>query len=180
MAALAAAALLLGPAAARAQSGSWQPRAVFVQAGTGRGTHQLTLGAAWDWNWQHALGPGRLSAYWEASASGWSYPREGGGQTELGLVEITPVLRFRPGDGASPWFVEAGIGATLMTRVYRTDGKQFSSAYNFGDHLAIGRSFGAPQNHEIALRIEHYSNGGLKEPNPGENFLQLRYVYRMR
>ena len=52
--------------------------------------------------------------------------------------------------------------------------------FNFGDHLAVGRSFGVQREHELALRVQHFSNGGIKEPNPGETFLQLRYVYRLR
>jgi hypothetical protein len=28
----------------------------------------------------------------------------------------------------------------------------------------------------VGLRLSHVSNAGIKEPNPGENFLQLRYA----
>jgi hypothetical protein len=31
--------------------------------------------------------------------------------------------------------------------------------------------------HELSLRIQHSSNAGIKEPNPGENFLLLRYAH---
>ena len=41
-----------------------------------------------------------------------------------------------------------------------------------------GRNFGARQEHELVLRVEHFSNAGIKHPNPGENFAQLRYTYR--
>ena len=30
---------------------------------------------------------------------------------------------------------------------------------------------------EIELRAEHYSNGGIAHPNPGENWFQLRYMH---
>ena len=30
---------------------------------------------------------------------------------------------------------------------------------------------------EIVLRAEHFSNAGIKPPNPGQNFLELRYVH---
>ena len=30
--------------------------------------------------------------------------------------------------------------------------------------------------HELALRLQHFSNAGIKHPNPGENFVQLRYA----
>jgi hypothetical protein len=39
-------------------------------------------------------------------------------------------------------------------------------------------SFGPADEDEIALRVQHYSNGGIKQPNPGINFLQLRYAHR--
>jgi hypothetical protein len=45
--------------------------------------------------------------------------------------------------------------------------------------LALGRSFGSGDRHEIALRAKHFSNGGVREPNPGLNFVQLRYSFRL-
>ena len=35
---------------------------------------------------------------------------------------------------------------------------------------------GSPQE-KLALRIQHFSNGSIKKPNPGENFIQLRYSH---
>ncbi|RYG65377.1 acyloxyacyl hydrolase, partial [bacterium] len=35
-------------------------------------------------------------------------------------------------------------------------------------------------NSEIALRIEHFSNASIQKPNPGQNFVQLRYAWNMR
>ena len=29
----------------------------------------------------------------------------------------------------------------------------------------------------LALRVQHQSNAGLKKPNPGDNFLLIRYGY---
>jgi Lipid A 3-O-deacylase (PagL) len=40
------------------------------------------------------------------------------------------------------------------------------------------RGFGADGEHELALRLQHFSNGGIRRPNPGETFLQLRYAWR--
>jgi len=75
-------------------------------------------------------------------------------------------------------FFEGGVGVTFTTNVYETDRKRFSTSFNFGDHLALGRNFGARREHELSLRFEHYSNAGIKHPNPGENFVQLRYLRR--
>ena len=92
--------------------------------------------------------------------------------TQLGLV---PVLRLRLDEGRSPWFVEGGIGLSVTDTMYATPGKQFSTRFNFADHLGVGLSLGARRQHELALRLQHISNGDIKKPNPGEDFLQLRW-----
>ncbi len=86
------------------------------------------------------------------------------------------MLRFYPKAVGSGWFVEGGIGANTIGPLYRNDDKRFSTAFNFGDRVGIGRRFGDRGRHEISMRVEHFSNGGIKKPNPGENFLQLQYT----
>ena len=93
--------------------------------------------------------------------------------TQLG---VTPVLRWSLGGDASHWFVEGGIGANVLLPIYRARNKAFSTTFNFGDHLGIGASFGEGDRQELVLRVQHFSNGGIKRPNPGENFVQLRYA----
>ncbi len=157
----------------------YSPTSIFLQSGTSGKTHGITAGATWDWANKWALGGGQLTGYWEASMSEWSYPSADGRKTAwLGQVGLVPVFRFRPTSGTSPWFFEAGVGFTLMTSLYETDRKRFSTTFNFADHLAVGRNFGPRNEHEISLRLQHFSNGGIKEPNPGENFVQLRYSFR--
>jgi lipid A 3-O-deacylase len=50
---------------------------------------------------------------------------------------------------------------------------------HFADHLAVGRRFGEGLQPEVALRVQHFSSGGIHRPNPGEDFLQLRYWRRL-
>ncbi|WP_280151352.1 acyloxyacyl hydrolase [Piscinibacter sp. XHJ-5] len=52
--------------------------------------------------------------------------------------------------------------------------RRLSTVFNFGDHVALGHRFGEQQRHELAFRIQHFSNAGLRKPNPGENFVQVR------
>jgi hypothetical protein len=59
-----------------------------------------------------------------------------------------------------------------------TPRKSFGSQWNFYDMMGIGHSFGAEHEHELAVRWVHVSNAGIKKPNPGQDFLQLRYVAR--
>lgn len=122
-----------------------------------------------------------MNLYGEASVARWRYPSaDGDGHCGLTQFAVIPVLRYRPEAGSSPWFAEAGIGLTLTSRRYQTPAKAFSTRFNFGDHLALGRNFGTEQRHELALRVDHFSNGGYKEPNPGATFLELRYAYRFK
>ena len=166
--------------AAAAQSGI-TPSAVFVQAGTWGDTHALTTGLTWDWDKHWSLGSGQLSGYWEVSMAGWSYPSmDGRREAWLGQIGVVPTFRYRLAEGASPWFAELGVGASFMTTVYQTQRKRFSTSFNFADHVGFGRNFGVAQEHELSLRFEHFSNAGIKHPNPGENFVELRYSYRFR
>lgn len=93
-----------------------------------------------------------------------------------GVLGLVPLLRYRFGQGRSGWFIEAGIGVSLMDPIYRTSEKQFSTRFNFVDVAGVGRSFGSRRERELSLRIAHVSNADIKKPNPGENFLQLRYA----
>jgi lipid A 3-O-deacylase len=154
------------------------PTSVFQQVGTTRLTHEITTGATWGWDRQWTFGGGRLSGYWEASVSEWSYIAvDGRTNAQLGQIGLVPVFRFRPADGQSRWFFEGAVGINVMTSLYQTDRKRFSTKVNFGDHLALGFNFGKHRQHEMSLRLEHFSNAGMRSPNPGENFLQFRYAY---
>lgn len=162
-----------------ADTPSLQPSSFFTQFGSAHGTRTLTAGLTWDMPYRWQLGPGEVSSYLEASYSYWQIrSQDRTDLSQLSQFALVPVLRYRPGDGASPWFLETGVGLTATSSVYRTKQKNFSTSFNFGTHLAVGRSFGENGQHEIALRIEHFSNAGIKHPNPGENFVQIRYARR--
>jgi lipid A 3-O-deacylase len=173
--------LLVGCARSAAASDFLAPDAAFAQIGAADTTYGAVAGLNWNWGHEFQLGTARVGGYWEASVSQWSYPTVDVRRT-AGLVQLSviPVFRWRAGQGESPWFAEAGVGATLSTVAYQTDRKRFSTRFNFGDHLAVGRSLGATRMHELSLRIEHFSNAGIKQPNPGETFVQLRYLYKLK
>jgi lipid A 3-O-deacylase len=168
----------MSPDTARAEL-SMAPSSLFVQYGAAGSTRELAAGATRNWAWSKPLATGRVTGYWEGSVSRWSYADQSKA-TWLGKLAVTPVFRYRPNNGDSPWFGEAAIGLTLTTTLYATDRKSFSTRFNFGDHIAIGRNFGEDGRYELALRIEHLSNAGIQQPNPGENFVQVRLSYRFR
>ncbi len=153
--------------------------AFFLQVGGAEDTNMLVAGITWDWPWHRDNALGRLSGYWEMSFGRWDtdHPARDASAwvTQFG---ITPVLRLYPASWGGRWFVEGGIGVNLLLPVYRSRDKRFSTSFNFGDHLAVGRRFGKHAEHELSLRLQHFSNAGIKSPNPGEDFIQLRYSRR--
>lgn len=162
--------------AAPSVAGGLVPQGAFVETGAAdHGIYATSVGLIWSWSLRYRWLGGEVTASTEAFASHWSAKARTGreGYTELGLV---PLARYRFSEGRSPWFVEGGIGVSLLDSELRTPYKQLSTTFNFYDVVAAGRNFGADMRHEISLRMTHMSNGGIKKPNPGENFFQLRYA----
>lgn len=153
-----------------------RPAGFYVQGGLAeQRTYSVTAGLVWPWAWRRDFGRTELTGLTEAFVSQWSarIPESRHSLTQVGVL---PLLRLRFDGGRSDWFIEGGIGLSVMDHAYRTTTKRFGSTFNFVDVLGGGRSFGVNRSREVALRLTHVSNGHVKEPNPGENFLQLRYA----
>jgi len=154
------------------------PDAVFVQGGAGDlDVDQFVVGVTWDWHWPaRKLGSDRVHAYWEASIGRWSAEQ---GQEAMWFTQvgITPALRyeFTPAEQRS-WFVDGGIGFNVILPLFRADTRRFSTEFNFGDHVAVGWRNDRGLVNEVSLRFQHFSNGSIDTPNPGQNFLQLRFA----
>jgi lipid A 3-O-deacylase len=172
-----AAALLLGGCAA-AHAVDLRPDSVFVAGGVGeRGLLVGSVGVAWDWNWTLQR-RAEITGHTELMLNGWRARDFDDGQQGWHQIVVLPLLRMQLDGGRSPWYLEAGIGASWINRLYRTPTKITSTRFNFYDVLGAGYKFGAQRNHELGLRYVHVSNAGLKDPNPGVDFLQLRYGMR--
>jgi hypothetical protein len=170
-------AALAGAAAADEGRSPWLPERAFIQIGISESARSTVAGATWAPFMESTLAGGQANIFLEASLGRWHGDADSarpGGQwfTQIG---VTPVLRWHPGAGA--WFIEGGIGVNFVAPRYRRSHKRFSTAFNFGDHLGTGWRFGQARQHEVALRVQHFSNGDIRLPNPGENFRQLRYTY---
>jgi hypothetical protein len=154
------------------------PDSAFIQFGGAEHATSIAAGIGWDFGRSWRLGPGIVGGFWEIALGRWrTTGANGGRRTIVSQIGVTPVFRYQPGD-ASRWFFELGIGVNFTTPIYESRDKRFSTSFNFGDHIAAGYRFGAASRHEVALRFQHFSNGGIRHPNPGEDFLQLRYTRR--
>ncbi len=109
--------------------------------------------------------------------SNWQAPRVDDGHRNYLQLGAMAMWRYRFDAGASPWFAEGGLGVSVMNQLYRTRDRAFSTTFQFTEALGVGRSFGAQGAHEVSLRVQHFSNAGIKKPNPGETFWKVRYAY---
>ena len=175
----AAACLIAAAAPAFAQQDLSQTPSLYLQGQWARhGTDAATAGATLPFGaWSMPLWSGELRGHWDLSLSRWSFDGIAGRSSTL-VLGVVPTLRLRPDQGRAAWFGEAGMGGTLANRRYRarTEIHSFSTRFNFSTHLGLGVNLGVRRQHELLLSVEHVSNAGIKEPNPGLNFVRLRYA----
>lgn len=159
-------------------SADWKPQGAFVEGAVAEeGGYGATVGVVWPWSWQREAWGGAWSGHTEAFASHWSL-RGFGGRDSYTLVGVAPIVRYTFDAGRSPWFLEGGIGASVLDSKVNVPDRFMSTRFNFYDVIAAGRSFGEGRRQEVSLRLTHISNANLKQPNPGQEFLQLRYAAR--
>lgn len=169
-----AAFLALASASAAAVDG------VAVEGGRGDGTDMGRVAVQWNWNKRWFEGKQwHVGGYWDLALGYWrrddTLPGQNENITEIGL---TPVFRLQQNDLKGAYF-EAGIGAHLLSRTTIGD-KRLSTQFQFGDHLGLGYRFGAKGAFDLGYRYQHLSNGGIKKPNNGINFHQIRLQYHFK
>lgn len=137
---------------------------------------RIALQSAWDERWWKSDNS-HLGGYWDFSLAQWRaqhFQGVAGAHQNLTDLGLTPVLRFGANDKKG-WYIEAGIGAHLLSDLYDNAGRRFSTRFQFGDHLGVGY---VTQNRlAFSLHVQHFSNGGIKRPNPGELFGVVKMTY---
>jgi hypothetical protein len=144
-----------------------------AEYGTGNGARMWRLGAQWKWQsrWLQS-GNWHMGGYWDAQVGQWS----GDGKNTITDLGLTPVFRYQQTtpSSISP-YVEGAIGFHLISPVRLEPARGFSTAFQFGDHVGAGARFGERGRYDLGLRFQHLSNAGIKKPNNGINFTQLRF-----
>ena len=90
------------------------------------------------------------------------------------FISYGPVWRWKAFSPAS--FVELGFSPTYITEDQFSDDSNIGGHIHFTSSVAVGRRFGERRNTEFALRVQHTSNGGLEEVNPGLDLIGLNLV----
>jgi hypothetical protein len=171
---------LAAVASATADERGWQPDAMFSQVGAGSATDAWSVGGQWHWRRAWALRDSLvLRGRWEIAFGRWRTQFDDGRRDRSWTTQVSlvPTLRLTTPSGRG-WYGEIGSGPALLIPVFQGRDRRFSTEFNFQSHLAVGYVLGDRGKHDLGLRIEHFSNAGIREPNPGMNFGSLRYTYR--
>lgn len=149
-----------------------------LEFGSGNKTKLARVGLQWKWDakWWQSNGT-HIGGYWDLTLAQWRgsrYRNLPGNKQDFVDIGLTPVFRFQ-NDSLKGWYVEAGIGAHYLSDIYDNNDRQFSTHFQFGDHIGVGYVFS--NNLDIGLKIQHFSNGSIKQPNDGTNFAVLSAGY---
>ena len=98
----------------------------------------------------------------------WRVPNLGGATQRFDL-HATPVWRA----DFSRTYVEGGIGAYILSHTINNDTTHMSTSFEFGSHIGAGLRLGERRETRVGIALQHLSNGGIKEPNSGVNFVLL-------
>ena len=148
-----------------------------LEIGSGDSVEMVRAAVQWNWkkrwfqraNWH-------LGGYWDVALGYWRRDDVRAGEHgELFDLALTPVFRIQPNALAGP-YLEAAIGFHVLSRSSIGD-HRLSTAFQFGDHLGVGYRFGSKASYDLGYRFQHLSNAGIKRPNPGINFHQIRLQY---
>jgi hypothetical protein len=139
-------------------------------------TDMAALQAKWNWDrkWFEA-GDWHVAGYWEATLGHWR--GDGAGARNLWDVGLTPVFRLQPNGGKTGLYLEAGIGAHVLSATRINNNRRFGGSLSFGEHIGFGATFGERGQYDLGYRFQHLSNADLADPNDGINFHQVRFTY---
>ncbi len=148
-----------------------------VSFGHTRDADLTSVSATWQWDKQwFGEGHWHLTGYWEAGLAYWEDAGPSG--DPIWAAGFTPVLRLRPNasGGVQP-YLEAAVGAQLLSRTKFDSGRDLGSAMQFAEHIGTGVTFGDKSRCDLSYRLQHLSNAGTVVPNWGIAFHQVRLSY---
>ncbi len=124
--------------------------------------------------WQTRFGNGsRLTLSGEFGLSYWHKSGVDSGERDsLWQLSAIPLFRYW---ATERFYVEGGIGATAFNHT-SIGSKQISTAFQFGDHIGLG--YRVTNNVMLGYRYSHFSNAGIKKPNPGLDVHQITLTQR--
>jgi len=154
---------------------------VFVEYGQANKVAMYRVGALWKWDktWLND-GDWQVTGFWEADLGRWRGYRSNDSNQTIAEIGLTPVFRLtrKEGAGLAPYLEGGFIGMHLISPTFIYNDRKFGSAFQFGNHLGFGATFGGRRQCDLGYRFQHMSNADIKQPNQGINFSEIHFVYR--
>ena len=150
-----------------------------VEVGDGYDTSMWRVSAQRDWR-RSPLGESAwaFAGHVEIAGGAWYGHSAVGENRNLVDLGLTPVWRIEhTGWKAITPHAEAAVGFHYISETRINSRVGFGSAFQFGDHAGVGASFGEDRRYQMTFRFQHLSNGGIRHPNHGINFSQLRFAW---
>jgi len=166
-------ALILHPACANAIDGLWLSAGrgmndALIQNKNISGARQQAAGIFWrsDYRFENSLlEDGELE--FEA------YAAQIKDRQSMKLIALRPVVSFWQNTaGGSEWYWQFGVGLSYFNST-RLSPIRFSSKAQFATLFGVGMPLGTNRSQRLTLRYNHYSNGYLRQPNPGLDTFSL-------
>jgi len=99
-------------------------------------------------------------------------------EMQRAFTSFGPTVRIMRERSRVPLFLDLGLSPTIIDGVKYGE-EDLGTSFNFTSHIGIGLMLGPSRRHEIKLRFQHTSNGGIDETNPGVDMLGFDYVFRL-
>lgn len=155
---------------------AWAVDGVSFELGQGDSARMGRAGLQWKWDQQWLKGSQvHVGGFWDLSVGHWTRDALPGLNRRITEIGLTPTFRLQQNSGQG-LYVEAAIGFHLLSDT-TLGPRRFGTTFQFSEHLGIGYQFGAKRAFDIGLRYQHLSNAGIKQPNNGINFTQVRAQY---
>jgi len=153
--------------------------AASVEAGRGESVDIAGLGTTWTdvYAW-HTPYNTELNLSLLGRVDHWHGVEDNAIVSNLWDVSATPVLRLQPAQ-PTHWFpfFDVGVGVHWITETQINVHRQLSTHFQFGEFFGPGVRFGTHAQYELTFRVQHVSNGNIKEPNNGLTFRTLVFQY---
>lgn len=94
----------------------------------------------------------------------------------VGLIQSGVSWHHRLPDLARTAFVEFGTGVTLHEEE-RIEDRPMGGRFFFTSQVTLGRWLSSTRDARVGLRVQHTSNAGITEPNPGLDVVMLELAF---
>ena len=112
--------------------------------------------------------------HYELAVSAWRDAAKD--EDDVFTLHFGPTWHYDP-QAIEPVFIEIGTAPTLVSEDELAD-SDIGGNFQFTTHVMLGTRFGKGDRWQAGVRVQHISNAGIEDKNPGLNFVMFEVGYR--